>query len=214
MSGAGGSARGSPRSWNGSREQRTRPREAGARPRGPACPARRGWRAGVAGRERRLWELFGLVLPPARRPTGRGGALPLTRFVRRGGGCAPGGSRPWPRRSGRRRRIRGRAARERREGAGGKGCRCSRRPGGECRGDLGSCWARAKEGREELCGAGMGGGNVPERLSRARGRCAGGTRRPRERAAVWCLRREEMGGLCGVSARVAPGACVIRGSGC
>ncbi|KAL2297244.1 hypothetical protein Nmel_016540 [Mimus melanotis] len=50
------------------------------------------------------------------------------------GAAGPGESRPSPRCSGQRRRIRGRAARERREAAGGRGCRCSRRPGGEWRG--------------------------------------------------------------------------------
>lgn len=146
MSGAGGSTRGSPRSWDGSGEQRPRPGEAGARPQGLACPAPRGWRAGVAGRGRCPWELFELVLPPARPAPGRGVPFRWPRFVRRGGGRGAGRSRPCPRCSGRRRRIRGRAARERRGGAGGTGCRCSRRPGGEWRGDLGRCWARAKEG--------------------------------------------------------------------
>lgn len=86
------------------------------------------------------------------------------------GAAGPGGSWPCSGCSGQRRRIQGRAARERREGAGARGCRCSRRPGGEWRGDLGRCWARAKEGLEELVRgrSGMGGGNVPEGLEQGR----------------------------------------------
>lgn len=98
-------------------------------------------------------------------------------------------------------------ARERREGAGGRGCRCSRRPGGEWRGDLGRCWARAKEGPKELVRGRtrMSGGNVPEGLEQGRRpQCwrdetppgagsvvvpaAGGNGR-----ALWCLRSRSAG---------------------
>lgn len=154
---------------------------------------------------------LGSFCPLARSPPGRGSVLPLAVADPL---CAAGwglrvlaGSRPSPHCSGQRRRIQGRAARERREGAGGRGCRCSRRPGGEWRGDLGRCWARAKEGPKELVRGRtrMSGGNVPEGLEQGRRpQCwrdemppgagsvvvpaAGGNGR-----ALWCLRSRSAG---------------------
>lgn len=198
VSGAGSSTRGSPRSWDGSGEQYPRPGEAGARPQGPACPAPQGWRAGVAGGGRCLWELLVLVLPPARPPPGRGSAAPpavadplcAAEWGLRSWGvpAVPAPLRPAPQHS----------------GPGGSGAPGS---GGRKRVSLFPPSRRRVQGgfREVLgqsqgrpwgacAGPGWAEGASLKDWGRAGGRGAGGTLRPRERAALWCLRREEMGG--------------------
>lgn len=202
---------GLPRSWDGSGERWPRAGRGGGAAAGPGLPRSAEMAGGGCGTGALPLGTVRARSVPARPPAERG--VPFrrprrARFVRRGGGCGSGGgSRPCPRRSGRRRRIRGPAARGRREGAGGGGCRCSRRPGGERRGDLGWCWARAKEGLEEVVRgrSGMGGGNVPEGPERGRRPlcwrdetppgagsvvvpAAGGNGR-----ALWCLRSSSAG---------------------